>query len=134
MVWDEMMESFDRFASQLGRAITGGFSMADFFGIFIGIGLVVVLGAAIFFLIKSQFNLGDELRRNQSAHAVILAKHITTTEDDFKIYTKYYVTFEIEGGIRREFAVPKSEYEALAENEAGKLVWYDKRYVRFKKT
>lgn len=45
--------------------------------------------------------------------------------------TTYYVTFEVKGGERLEFAVSGSEYGQLVESDHGELTFQGTRYVAF---
>ncbi|MBE6910802.1 MAG: DUF2500 domain-containing protein [Ruminococcaceae bacterium] len=45
--------------------------------------------------------------------------------------TTYYVTFEVKGGDRLEFAVDGREYGQLAEGDRGELTFQGTRYVAF---
>ncbi len=52
--------------------------------------------------------------------------HVTKT-------TFYYVTFEVENGVRTEFRVPKSQYGLLVKGDVGKLCFKGTRYIGFER-
>ncbi len=47
---------------------------------------------------------------------------------------KYYVTFQMENGERKELRVNRKEYNRLAEKDVGKLTYQGTRYLGFVKT
>ena len=47
--------------------------------------------------------------------------------------TTYYVTFEVRGGERLEFAVPGTEYGQLVEGDRGELAFQGTRYLSFER-
>ena len=47
--------------------------------------------------------------------------------------TTYYVTFEVKGGERLEFAVPGAEYGQLVEGDRGELTFQGTRFLSFER-
>ena len=48
-----------------------------------------------------------------------------------RVSTLYYVTFEVDGGERKEFGLSGREYGLLAEGDAGTLTFQGTRYKGF---
>lgn len=46
---------------------------------------------------------------------------------------KYYITFELETGERKEMSVPRKSYGLLVEGDVGSLTYQGTRYIDFKR-
>lgn len=111
--------------------IMGGMAFIEIFG---GMIFLAVIGFFVYIIIK----LASEKARNDASpvetrSAVVTAKRtkVSGGAGDAGVSTTYYVTFESEGGGRREFRVRGDAYGALAEGDRGVLSYQGTRYLGF---
>ena len=116
------------------------------FRVLFSLAFVLIFGMIIFTVIRG---VGTWHRNNNSPRLVVDAKVVTKREDvshssmpvagdatgahgfHSTSVTTCYVTFEVRGGERLEFAVPGAEYGQLAEGDRGELTFQGTRYVGF---
>lgn len=105
--------------------------------LFIGLIFVLVIGGIIFALVKG---IGTWAWNNeqpvQTAAAQVVSKRTNTSgmtsgDTGGNVSTSYYVTFEMDGGDRKEFGLPGREYGLLAEGDRGSLTFQGTRYKGF---
>lgn len=106
---------------------------------FIGLVFVLVIGGIIFAIVKGvktwAWNNGQPI---QALPARVVAKRTDTSGAGSSmngsggtVSTRYYVTFEKDGGERTEFGLSGREYGLLAEGDAGTLTFQGTRYKGF---
>ena len=104
--------------------------------VFIGFIFVVVIGGILFAAVKgvSQWSYNNS-QPVEAMPAKVVAKRTATSggAGDTSVSTWYYVTFETEGGDRREFSVGGREYGLLAEGDRGMLSHQGTRYKGFQR-
>ena len=107
--------------------------------IFIGLVFVLVIGAILFSIVRGvgqwAWNNGQPVLTEQ---ARVVAKRTETGghvggETGGRVYTTYYVTFELESGERREFEVRGRDSGALVEGDEGSLTYQGTRYKGFER-
>lgn len=71
----------------------------------------------------------------ESVPAKVIAKRTDTSGgmNGRRVWTEYYVTFEFEGGERREFWVGSGDFGVLAEGDRGTLICQGTRYKGFER-
>jgi hypothetical protein len=101
---------------------------------------VVAVFVLVFGLIAAQFvrGFGHWSRNNaspvESVAARVAAKRTDTSGmSGGRVWTNYYVTFELEAGERREFEVEGEEYGVLVEGDRGTLTHQGTRYKGFER-
>lgn len=69
----------------------------------------------------------------ESVTAAVVAKRTDTSGgmNGRRVWTEYYVTFELDDGSRREFWVDGSEFGVLVEGDRGTLTYQGTRYKGF---
>ena len=120
--------------------------MPDAFGAFpliFGLVFVLVIGGILYAIVKGirtwAWNNGQPV---QSLPARLVSKRTDTSgggtmmndNDNMgssRVTTWYYVTFEVDGGERKEFGVGGQEYGLLAEGDHGTLTFQGTRYKGF---
>ena len=120
----------------------------DLFEIMFTVVFVLIFGIMIVTVVRS---IGTWHRNNNSPRLVVDAKVVTKREDvshssipvagdatgahgfHHTSSTTYYVTFEVKGGERLEFAVPGTEYGQLVEGDRGELSFQGTRFLSFEK-
>ena len=121
--------------------------MPDAFGAFpiiFGLVFVLVIGGILFAVVKGigtwEWNNKQPV---QSLPARLVSKRTDTSgggsslmndNDDMmnsRVTTSYYVTFEVDGGERKEFGLSGREYGLLAEGDQGMLTFQGTRYKGF---
>ena len=70
----------------------------------------------------------------ETVDAQVVSKRQHVTGSDSSTSTWYYVTFQLAGGDRIEFAVNAKEYGMLAEGDRGRLSHQGTRYKGFERT
>ena len=107
--------------------------------IFIGIIFVLVIGGIIFAAVKG---IGTWAWNNKQPLQAVAA-HVVSKRTDTSgtgssmngnggsVNTWYYVTFEVDGGERKEFGMSGREYGLLAEGDPGTLTFQGTRYKGF---
>lgn len=100
---------------------------------FILVFVIIILSAVKGFSKWSYNNSQPEL----SVFSKVISKRTnvsgSASNNNGSIYTKYFVTFEVESGDRMELQVKGEEYGLLAENDTGKLTFQGTRYLGFKR-
>lgn len=118
--------------------------MPDVFGGFpliFGLVFVLVIGGILFAIVKG---IGTWARNNEQPVQSLLARLVSKRTDtsgggmmndtnnmSSRVTTWYYVTFEMDGGERKEFGVGGQEYGLLAEGDRGMLTFQGTRYKDF---
>lgn len=98
-----------------------------------------VMTYAFIFLIFASFFavIVIRIRNNNSpimsVDAKIVDKRMETHHDDGDSYTTYRATFEMQGGERKEFRIPRSKYGLLVEGDEGVLSFQGTRYLGFER-
>ena len=103
--------------------------------IFIGVVFVIIIGAIIFQAGKGVAEWADNNSKPvQSEPARIVTKRSETRgHRDSNVSTRYYVTFELISGDRREFPIRGKEYGMLSEGDEGMLTYQGTRYHGFER-
>ena len=117
------------------------FAVIPIFGLVFGLIFVLtfalVIGTFIFVIIKG---IGTWAWNNEQpvealpAHVVSKRTNTSGTGssmDGGSVSTSYYVTFEMDGGERKEFGLSGREYGLLVEGDAGMLTFQGTRYKGF---
>lgn len=100
---------------------------------------VLVIGGFIFAIVKgiSTWAWNNE-QPIQTAAARLVSKRTDTSgmgsnmnNTGGSVNTWYYVTFEIDGGERKEFGMSGHEYGLLAQGDSGSLTYQGTRYKGF---
>jgi hypothetical protein len=68
------------------------------------------------------------------AEVVARRGHYTPASGDSSSSTSYYVTFQVQGGERREMHLTGSQYGVLVEGDRGELKYQGTRYKGFDRT
>ena len=120
--------------------------MPDAFGAFpliFGLIFVLVIGAILYAIVKGIRTWAwNNQQPVQSLPARLVSKRTDTSgggtmmndNDNMgssRVTTWYYVTFEVDGGERKEFGVGGQEYGLLAEGDQGTLTFQGTRYKGF---
>lgn len=122
--------------------------MPDGFGGFplvFGLVFALVIGVFLFVIVKG---IGTWAWNNQQPVQTLPAKVVSRRTDTSgtgssmnsssgsggSVSTWYYVTFELDGGERKEFGVSGHEYGLLAEGDPGTLTFQGTRYKGFART
>jgi len=100
---------------------------------FIGLVFIIVVGTILF---KVGKGLAEWANNNsmpvQSEHVRIVAKRSETRgHSEGPVSTRYYVTFELLSGDRRELSIHGKEYGMLSEGDEGTLTYQGTRYRGF---
>jgi len=101
--------------------------------IFIGLVFIIVVGTILFQVGKG---LAEWANNNsmpvKSEHVRIVAKRSETRgHSEGPVSTRYYVTFELLSGDRRELSIHGKEYGVLSEGDEGTLTYQGTRYRGF---
>ena len=100
---------------------------------------LLVFGVIVFTLIRG---VGEWHKNNNSPRLVVDAEVVAKRADvthhrhENGVHgssTDYYVTFEVRGGERLEFAVSGTEYGQLVEGDRGELSFQGTRYLSFER-
>jgi len=113
-----------------------GFGFMDTaFPVMFTIVFVLVFGTIVVTLVRG---IGEWNKNNHSPRLVVDAEVVTKRADVAHGFhhtssTTYYVTFEVKGGERLEFAVPGTEYGQLVEGDRGELAFQGTRFLSFER-
>jgi hypothetical protein len=114
---------------------TGDF-MFELGPIFMGVIFFIVIGTFLFVIIKgiAQWNYNNsQPELTVSAEVKTKRTRVSGGANDTSASTSYYVTFEIENGVRMEFWVKAQEYGQLAEGDQGTLSYQGTRFLGFQR-
>jgi hypothetical protein len=67
------------------------------------------------------------------AQAKVVSKRLEVSGGENSTSTRYYATFELPQGFRREYKVEGSEYGQLAEGDSGQLIYQGSRHLGFQR-
>jgi Protein of unknown function (DUF2500) len=100
--------------------------------VFIFFVFIFVIGSILFRIVKG-FGAWTENNNESEAtdDATVVSKRAQVSGGQNSTFTRYYVTFELSGGERREFKMNGSEYGLLAEDDTGQLHYQGSRYLGF---
>jgi hypothetical protein len=100
--------------------------------IFIGIVFIFIIGSIV---VKTAMGVAEWTDNNSqpisNGEATVVAKRTEVSGTRQSSSTRYYVTFELDQGERREFHLGGSEYGTLAEGDSGQLQYQGTRYLGF---
>ena len=100
--------------------------------IFIGLVFLFVIGSIVFGVIKNLAQWSENNAQpvaNEEARLVTKRTEVSSSRE--RSTTRYYLTFELASGVRREFSVSGSEYGLQAEGDSGQLRFQGTRYLGF---
>lgn len=113
------------------------FQMMETFGT--GVFIVVVVGIVVFVGIVGVVVIGGlrQRRKNNQAPvehlpAKLVAKRMKV-QGGSGAHTTYYATFELPGGVRREFPMQGQQYGLLAEGDQGMVSFQGTRFLGFER-
>ncbi len=107
----------------------GGF---QFFFILIA---AIVIGGIIYAIVHGTHTwISNNNSPFETVDAQVVAKRQHVSGSESSTSTWYYVTFQLAGGDRIEFAVNAKEYGMLAEGDRGRLSHQGTRYKGFERT
>jgi Protein of unknown function (DUF2500) len=107
--------------------------------IFIGVIFVFVIGSIIINAAKSIAEwTNNNAQPRQDDPARVVTKRTETTgrvshNRRGRVWTTYFVTFELKSGHRMEFSLEGREYGLLAEGDEGVLMYQGTRYLGFQR-
>ncbi len=102
--------------------------------IFIGAVFLMVIGSIIVRAITGVAEWSDNNTQPVACdRATVVSKRAQVSGGENSTSTTYYTTFEMPGGVRREFKVNPSEYGLLAEDDSGQLSYQGTRYLGFQR-
>lgn len=110
---------------------------AVIFGIVFVTIFVTISGAILFAIVRGlmQWSRNNQLPLTTVPASVISRRnHRSSATENSSASTSYYVTFEIRGGERLEFAMLGNQFGLLAEGDRGQLTHQGTRYKGFERT
>ena len=109
-------------------------AMFSFVVFFIVIVFIFVIGSILVKAISGGVTWADNNSRPvERTDATVISKRVEVSGGQNSTSTRYYVTFELPGGIRQEFKLHGSEYGQLAEGDNGQLSCQGTRYLGFER-
>ncbi len=111
--------------------------IAVIFTIFIIAGFALFTAAFLFAILRGIWRWGrNSASPLMAVPAVVVGKrgHVSGGSGDTSASTSYYVTFEEQGGERREMHLSGSQFGVLLEGDRGELKYQGTRYKGFDRT
>lgn len=111
----------------------------ELFEILFTVMFMLVFGMILFTILRG---IGEWNKNNHSPRLVVDAAVVTKrtnvgrgagVDNMTTHHTTYYVTFEVKGGERLEFAVDGAEYGQLVEGDRGELTFQGTRFIGFER-
>ncbi|OWR27120.1 hypothetical protein CDO73_22985 [Saccharibacillus sp. O23] len=99
--------------------------------------ILLIFAVVIFVIVWAIVKSAREKRNNEAAgHSATAARVFGKREEmrgggETRIRTTYYLTFELEGGERKEFEVPSELYGLTAEGDTGTLRFMGTKFEGF---
>ena len=107
------------------------FESEEFFGaLLVGLALSIILIAVLVIVIKRKQQAGYKDKPVNTAYAKVLAKRNVVPNNHMG---GFFVLFEFDDGVRREFSIDYNRASVIAENDEGNLTYQGTKFINFER-